>query len=53
MSKIEEGFPLGILKANIGSKKKQIFLGYILFLSFHRVLNVIYSFLGNSPASEF
>jgi len=26
---------------------------YILFLSFRRVLNVIYSFLGNSPASEF
>jgi len=25
----------------------------ILFLSFRRVLNVIYSFLGNSPASEF
>ena len=24
-----------------------------LFLSFRRVLNVIYSFLGNSPASEF
>jgi len=24
-----------------------------LFLSFHRVLNVICSFLGNSPASEF
>ena len=24
-----------------------------LFLSFSRVLNVIYSFLGNSPASEF
>jgi len=23
-----------------------------LFLSFRRVLNVIYSFLGNSPASE-
>ena len=23
-----------------------------LFLSFHRVVNVIYSFLGNSPASE-
>ena len=26
---------------------------WILFLSFRRVLNVIYSFLGNSPASEF
>ena len=26
---------------------------YILFLSFRRVLNVNYSFLGNSPASEF
>ena len=25
----------------------------ILFLSFRRVLNVNYSFLGNSPASEF
>ena len=25
----------------------------ILFLSFRRVLNVIYSFLSNSPASEF
>jgi len=25
----------------------------ILFLSFRLVLNVIYSFLGNSPASEF
>ena len=25
----------------------------ILFLIFRRVLNVIYSFLGNSPASEF
>ena len=25
----------------------------ILFLSFRRVLNVIYSFLGNSPTSEF
>ena len=25
----------------------------ILFLSFRCVLNVIYSFLGNSPASEF
>jgi len=24
-----------------------------LFLSFRRVLNVIYSFLGNSPASEY
>ena len=24
----------------------------ILFLSFRRVVNVIYSFLGNSPASE-
>ena len=24
-----------------------------LFLSFRRVLNVMYSFLGNSPASEF
>jgi len=24
----------------------------LLFLSFRRVLNVIYSFLGNSPASE-
>ena len=24
-----------------------------LFLSFRRVLNVIYSFLSNSPASEF
>jgi len=24
-----------------------------LFLSFRRVLNVIYSFLGNSPAYEF
>ena len=24
-----------------------------VFLSFHRVLNVIYSFLDNSPASEF
>jgi len=24
-----------------------------LFLSFHRVLNLICSFLGNSPASEF
>jgi len=24
-----------------------------LFLSFRRVLNVIYSFLGNFPASEF
>ena len=24
-----------------------------LFLSFRRVLNVSYSFLGNSPASEF
>ena len=28
-------------------------LRLILFLSFRRVLNVIYSFLGNSPASEF
>jgi len=26
---------------------------YFLFLSFRRVLNVICSFLGNSPASEF
>ena len=26
---------------------------FFLFLSFRRVLNVIYSFLGNSPASEF
>jgi len=26
---------------------------HILFLSFRRVLNVICSFLGNSPASEF
>jgi len=26
---------------------------YFLFLSFRRVLDVIYSFLGNSPASEF
>ena len=25
----------------------------MLFLSFRRVLNVIYSFLGNSPASDF
>jgi len=25
---------------------------FILFLSFRRVVNVIYSFLGNSPASE-
>jgi len=25
----------------------------LLFLSFRRVLNVNYSFLGNSPASEF
>ena len=25
---------------------------YIFFLSFRRVVNVIYSFLGNSPASE-
>jgi len=24
-----------------------------LFLSFHHVLNVMFSFLGNSPASEF
>ena len=28
-------------------------INLILFLSFRRVLNVIYSFLGNSPASEF
>jgi len=26
--------------------------GMLFFLSFRRVLNVIYSFLGNSPASE-
>ena len=26
---------------------------YLLFLIFRRVLNVNYSFLGNSPASEF
>ena len=26
---------------------------FFLFLSFRRVLNVICSFLGNSPASEF
>jgi len=29
------------------------YLGIMLFLSFRRVLNVICSFLGNSPASEF
>jgi len=28
-------------------------LVFFLFLSFRRVLNVIYSFLGNSPAPEF
>jgi len=26
---------------------------FLLFLSFRHVLNVIYSFWGNSPASEF
>jgi len=31
----------------------QFFHLSILFLSFRRVLNVNYSFLGNSPASEF
>ena len=29
------------------------YLEQFLFLSFRCVLNVIYSFLGNSPASEF
>ena len=39
------------LNSNVISFHKD---GYsILFLSFRRVLNVIYSFLGNSPASEF
>jgi len=36
----------------IRTNKMQI-VTVILFLSFRRVLNVIYSFLGNSPASEF
>jgi len=31
---------------------KIVFFKTILFLSFRRVVNVIYSFLGNSPASE-
>ena len=34
-------------------KKKGGSVKTILFLSFRRVLNVIYSFWGNSPASEF
>ena len=34
-----------------GIPKKVLYM--ILFLSFRRVLNVNYSFLGNSPASEF
>jgi len=39
---------------NIYNKKtKGPTLLEFLFLSFRRVLNVIYSFLGNSPASEF
>jgi len=33
--------------------KSDMFLQYFLFLSFRRVLNVICSFLRNSPASEF
>jgi len=37
--------------ANISGKTKKVNTG--LFLSFRRVLNVNYSFLGNSPASEF
>ena len=37
------------------SASKILLMQYVssLFLSFRRVLNVIYSFLGNSPASEF
>jgi len=34
-------------------EKNVVNLPLVLFLSFRRVLNVIYSFLGNSPASEF
>jgi len=38
-----------LLYINISRKEQYKFL----FLSFRRVLNVIYSFLGNSPSSEF
>jgi len=34
------------------SVQSKLFLMF-LFLSFRHVLNVIYSFLGNSPVSEF
>jgi len=41
-----------MIKININPDTNN-FVNYILFLSFRRVLNVNYSFLGNSPASEF
>jgi len=31
---------------------RKLYSHWFLFLSFRRVVNVIYSFLGNSPASE-
>jgi len=49
-----------ILKTEFEQLSKAMFhvsvlkqLRAVLFLSFRRVLNVICSFLGNSPASEF
>jgi len=46
---------IGSWDAKIWNEFKTSDRGYysILFLNFRRVLNVNYSFLGNSPASEF
>jgi len=47
----DEAFPR--VPNNVADKLCNIQWDDVLFLSFRHVLNVNYSFLGNSPASEF